>query len=178
MGHRSAAAQALLDQGLKTCKGCQQTLPISNFTLSHKGWHQARCRVCIRLYNREYSHRDPENYRATMRKKYQENRDHYRDLSRRHRYGVPLGTFDLLYEKQGGRCAICGAEKSTRTGRKLALDHCAESGVIRGLLCTPCNQAIGQFRHNEDLLYAAIAYLGKSGHTLDELKVLVENRSG
>ncbi len=35
---------------------------------------------------------------------------------------------------QEHRCAMCGFEDS-----KLVMDHCHESGLIRGLLCQPCN---------------------------------------
>ena len=39
-----------------------------------------------------------------------------------------------LHEWQEGRCAMCGHERG-----KILMDHCHESGLIRGLLCHSCN---------------------------------------
>jgi len=58
--------------------------------------------------------------------------------------------YQSLYEKQGGRCAICekgiGELSLGDHGRaidKLFIDHCHETGKIRGLLCNPCNSHLG-----------------------------------
>lgn len=45
-----------------------------------------------------------------------------------------LRGLDELYEWQEGRCAMCGSENE-----KIVMDHCHESGLIRGLLCHSCN---------------------------------------
>ena len=39
-----------------------------------------------------------------------------------------------LFNWQEKRCAMCGFEHD-----KIVMDHCHESGLIRGLLCQPCN---------------------------------------
>jgi len=62
-----------------------------------------------------------------------------------------------LLQKQGGVCAICA--RPNASGRQLAVDHCHRSGVVRGLLCTLCNTAIGSFGDNPDLLEKAKAYI-------------------
>ena len=41
----------------------------------------------------------------------------------------------------------------------LHLDHCHETGAIRGILCLSCNQALGKFREDPALLEAAARYL-------------------
>lgn len=54
-------------------------------------------------------------------------------------------------------CAICG---SAPKGKKvLALDHCHDSGELRGLLCFACNVGLGFFRDNIKNLASAIKYL-------------------
>ena len=39
-----------------------------------------------------------------------------------------------LHTWQNGMCAMCG-----RDGDRLVLDHCHETGLARGFLCSPCN---------------------------------------
>ncbi|MFE0773897.1 endonuclease VII domain-containing protein [Streptomyces sp. NPDC058861] len=50
-------------------------------------------------------------------------------------YGLTAEDYQVLFEHQGGRCAIC---RETRT-KNLAVDHCHKSEAIRGLLCQRCN---------------------------------------
>ena len=63
---------------------------------------------------------------------------------------------DAIYSSHNGACDICGS----RPG-KLHLDHCHTTGKYRGLLCKPCNLALGHFRDNVDALRRAIDYLTK-----------------
>ena len=56
--------------------------------------------------------------------------------------------------RSGGRtCDICG-----RT-RKLEVDHNHATGDVRGVLCSRCNGALGQFCDDPVLLQKAIEYL-------------------
>lgn len=73
-------------------------------------------------------------------------------------YGMEPKDYILLHQKQDGKCAICFEEPSTQRG--LHLDHCHETGAIRGLLCHNCNVALGCFKDNPALLMRAIKYLG------------------
>ena len=59
--------------------------------------------------------------------------------------------------KQDGKCAICS--KTNKSGKRLFVDHCHRTGRIRGLLCGPCNNAIGLFYDNPELMNKAAAYL-------------------
>lgn len=75
-------------------------------------------------------------------------------------FGITLEIYNKMLEEQNSVCAICNkhVEKETRS---LAVDHCHSTGKIRGLLCRFCNQAIGHFDDNEELLQSAIRYLNK-----------------
>jgi hypothetical protein len=70
------------------------------------------------------------------------------------------------FAAQGGKCAICGTELITDTPRSAhieaklgVLDHCHESGVVRGWLCALCNVALGRFKDSPELLRKAADYL-------------------
>ena len=49
----------------------------------------------------------------------------------------------------------------TKRTKYFDVDHCHESGQVRGLLCTNCNMGLGKFKHNIKWLIAAIEYLVK-----------------
>lgn len=73
--------------------------------------------------------------------------------------------FDLLFEVQGRRCAICGTSDPGKREWHLDHDHnCCRSPKIcpacaRGVLCMGCNLGLGNFKDNKNALRKAIAYL-------------------
>ena len=71
-------------------------------------------------------------------------------------YALTAETFDALLAGQGGVCAICSGEA---TGRGWHVDHCHDSGTVRGILCHQCNVGLGHFKDDPVRLAAAIAYL-------------------
>lgn len=80
-------------------------------------------------------------------------------------YGITLDDYNRMLKAQNGVCAICeGTEKSTceKNGkvRTLNVDHCHTTGLIRGLLCSRCNRALGFFGDSVVALKSAIKYLG------------------
>lgn len=54
--------------------------------------------------------------------------------------GITEAEYNEMFEAQLGLCAIC---LKPENGIRLAVDHCHETGSIRGLLCKRCNMAIG-----------------------------------
>ena len=74
-------------------------------------------------------------------------------------YGINLDDFESMEKAQNGVCAIC--EGKCGTFGNLSVDHCHETGKVRGLLCSACNRAIGGLKHDVSILERAIAYLKK-----------------
>lgn len=72
------------------------------------------------------------------------------------RLGVTPHAYEEKLRLQEGRCAICRREPGRR---RLSLDHCHKTGVFRGLLCTPCNTALGLLGEDPARLRVAEAYL-------------------
>jgi hypothetical protein len=52
---------------------------------------------------------------------------------------------------------ICG--KHQEEGAVLCVEHCSETGNLRGIACTKCNTAISYLDHDVELLKKAIEYL-------------------
>lgn len=63
-----------------------------------------------------------------------------------------------MFAAQAGCCAICGTHQDALK-LTLAVDHNHDTGKVRGLLCNPCNAAIGRFKDSTSMLRAAIRYL-------------------
>lgn len=67
---------------------------------------------------------------------------------------------EKLADRQKGVCLIC--RKPFSTDRKPCLDHCHETGKIRGMLCDRCNLGLGGFQDSILSLENAIKYLLES----------------
>lgn len=69
------------------------------------------------------------------------------------RYGLTPDLLAELKNKQDNKCLGCGEEKS------LCVDHCHETGKVRGLLCRQCNAAIGLAQEDIQILKNLVSYL-------------------
>ena len=121
----------------------------------------------IRKAAKEYYEKNKEKIKENSRKYYY-NKCKY-DISRTaenrfKKYGITLEEYLSLHKEQQGLCAICGKAESSqiKSGKQksLAVDHCHETGKVRGLLCFKCNSALGKFNDDPDLLRKAIIYIG------------------
>ena len=88
---------------------------------------------------------------------YQKNKDifHHKYLMRT--YGITKEAYDTMMTLQNGVCAICEGRYDDK--KKLAIDHCHDTGTIRGLLCNKCNRGLGMFEDDPTLLNKAVEYL-------------------
>lgn len=73
-------------------------------------------------------------------------------------YGITSAQYDAMRDEQQDRCAVCGGDNE---GKEFCVDHDHSTGVVRGLLCTPCNRGIGYFRDTPAFLRVAADYLEK-----------------
>lgn len=103
--------------------------------------------------SRKRYERDGERLAAQSKAWRKANPEKRKDMALRSRFGITLAQYNELSDRQGGVCAVC------RQPAVLAVDHCHTTGRIRGLLCMPCNTAIGQFRDDPGLLRAAATYV-------------------
>lgn len=135
-----------------------------------------RKRLRNRKYMREYRQRD--GYKKHMNEYHRQYRKTPEGLAKRREwaranhdpekareralwsnYEMTLKEYDTLLAKQNFRCAICVKPGTKTRFGGFHVDHNHETGVVRGLLCGPCNVGIGQFREKPKILAAAIAYL-------------------
>ncbi len=75
-------------------------------------------------------------------------------------YGLTPEQYEELFRSQEHSCACCKS-KSPGSKRGWHIDHCHATGMVRGILCHPCNLMIGNARDNEQILLDAVSYLAK-----------------
>ena len=96
----------------------------------------------------------------TYRRHYQ--KDHTKKIKARkriRRYGLDQIGFEALMERQEGTCALCRKPFNTTP----CVDHCHDTGRVRGLLCHRCNRALGGFDNDPAILARAAVYVKGSG---------------
>lgn len=112
----------------------------------------------------KHDHRTKEG-KASYQKEYRSaRREKFNDDARQRAFGITRAQYGDMFLAQDGCCAICRQpETATRNGvlKALAVDHCHETGEIRGLLCVACNTGIGKFKDNRQTMLAAVKYLDK-----------------
>ena len=131
---------------IKKCRTCDEIKPLDEFYRSNKKSNpDGRINYCKGC-------REKTNRRSYLKRK----------------FGITPEDYESMLESQGGGCAICGRldglhscgdKGTTYYGSRFAIDHCHETGVIRGLLCMNCNTALGCFQDNIARLEKAIEYL-------------------
>lgn len=118
----------------KACTVCGEVKALSEFYKSKAGAQGvlARCKPCWEDANR--------------------------DTKLKRMYGIGSDDYDEMYVSQGGRCKICGTHQSDLK-KALHVDHCHDTGKVRGLLCQRCNTYIAHFERDPERLLVAYDYL-------------------
>lgn len=164
---------------LKKCTKCEVEQPLTNYHAHPKHKYHPRCKPCRAEDQRAYYVANPDKftvYKARARNETVEEREARiqrrkaeapakRKLAKwrihiRNTLGVTPEMYDVMYEAQGGKCAICGTTDPGGKRARFSIDHCHTSGAIRGLLCVSCNSGLGYFKDDMGRLNAAITYLG------------------
>lgn len=79
----------------------------------------------------------------------------------RFHYQITIEDYKALLIRQNGQCAICLRDKGNDRGHRLHIDHDHATGLVRGLLCSRCNSAIGYFDEQPVRLRRAASYIEK-----------------
>lgn len=109
------------------------------------------CREC-----RPQAARKSQRWQQKEPEKYRESRRRARAGFHAKRYGISTEEYLEAFEKAAGICVIC-----QRKGRRLVLDHCHQTGVIRGVICNTCNSAISWLEDDPAICRRAARYLSK-----------------
>ena len=135
----------------KSCLLCEQEKDETDFYRFFDRWAQehylsARCKPC----HQEYKRQSPTKARNRKAEKLQL------------RYGLTYEQWENMRQAEEYRCMICGISEN-ELGKKLDVDHCHNSGKVRGVLCNPCNNVLGLARDSIQILESAAIYLKENG---------------
>lgn len=148
----------------KVCTLCKKSKPLDEFPRqrSRPDGRSVWCKPCHCDKSKAWREANPEKAKKSARDWRSRNPNHRRRDLLRKSYGIEPEDYDRLLAEQDGRCAICGTTEPDAGKAFLCVDHVAGTLVIRGLLCSRCNSAIGFLDHDTALLQAAIEYLSRA----------------
>lgn len=154
-GHSVVPRDLYVGASEMQCTGCGEIKAMDRFPLRSQKLREKhpdhprsrRCRDCVRKKNKGYREGKPYTPEQELRWRLRE------------KYGLELEEYEALVAAQNGVCAICKGPPLESTGR-LSVDHCHDTGVVRGLLCATCNAGLGHFQDDSVRLVAALQYIG------------------
>lgn len=135
-------------RGRKVCAKCKVELPLSDFGTSSRSrdglrW---RCLPCEKPTPEQRQRR-----LEAQRQKYWDNRTPKLIGIRAAQYQISYDVAEWLIAQP---CFIC-----CKTTEHMHIDHCHDTGAVRGSLCLNCNTALGKLRDDPALLRRAADYL-------------------
>lgn len=130
--------------GKRLCSKCGERKPLEEFdkSPSGRGGRGRNCKACVKLRADAW---------------YQANREAVLERSRQYYIKREYGEagFEVARRRTAGDgCDVCGS----RTGR-MVIDHCHVTGIVRGLLCNPCNLVLGAVGDDPERLRSLALYL-------------------
>ena len=148
-------------KGFKKCRKCKKEKSFSEF-YPHKTSKDnltARCKTCL---CKDQRRRYP---KIKLGKDYKKNKSiNGRIYHIKRKYNLTENDYNDLLKKQNNVCAICKTPETRKVNGRLSplsIDHCHQTGQVRGLLCDKCNGGLGKFGDNCEMLNSAILYLQK-----------------
>ncbi len=113
------------------------------FSKHRKGGFSAYCKNCTNKNSRK-------NYQKPHRKLYRK----YHHLKKT--YSLSYLDYTKMLVQQDFKCKACGKYDKTQD---LSVDHCHDTGNIRGLLCIRCNLISGAGKKHIERIECILSYL-------------------
>lgn len=137
----------IVSEGKRKCLTCNQAKEYASFGfITCRNSYSSRCKSCTN------------KYALTIASKNKHRRHELIIKGRFKKYNFDPDIGWVIYTTTAS-CQICnvGLDRKNKV-----IDHCHATGVFRGIICSNCNKALGQFRDDISLLHRAIDYLRKT----------------
>ena len=169
----------------KKCTKCGDPKPLDQFNIDagHRDGHRSECQACERTRRKTYRSKNKKQL-AKQHKTWRERskkhlaawqREYYkrpgtyrgqRNSQLQRKYGITIEQYERMNKTQRGRCGVCGKRETAVAPngkpRGLSVDHCHSTKIVRGLVCSRCNCALGMVDDDPAILQNLIAYLRKN----------------
>jgi hypothetical protein len=148
---------------MKVCRECGASKPLEEYHTSRNGkggkvYRKNICKVCQNEYARSKYHNLSEEVKKERRRKNPCNTpEWHKEYKLRTQFGLTTEEYRGMITIQNNRCITCGTEFDEQI--KPQVDHCHNTGKVRGLLCRPCNTSLGLLKENPETLKNLITYL-------------------
>lgn len=138
----------------RRCCKCKEFKPDSEYYKEKKNPDglKYKCKQCSAVDKRTYRKKNPD----VSKKEYERRKlklGTFKWEAIKSKYGLSREGYEAMVSAQEGMCALCG-ERPVKH-----VDHCHETGRVRGLLCVQCNTGLGKFNDSPELLKKAVEYL-------------------
>lgn len=149
----------------KQCRRCDVWRETTEFRKApqNKDKLQSYCKYCQNILKEDWRQRNMGHYIAYAKQAYKDHprRSKGRSLQKFFKcdWQTALKKYEEMLVNQNQRCAICKVHNSEIT---LTVDHCHNTGKVRGLLCHSCNLCLGRMKESIESFKAAIKYLENS----------------
>lgn len=97
-------------------------------------------------YGKDWRKNNPDKVAMTVRK-----------AALKRNYGLTIEQYEGMLAEQNNKCSICDSDLIP--GIDTCVDHCHNTGAVRGILCSKCNKGLGLFLDSPERLYRAMEYL-------------------
>lgn len=155
--HRAAYARQWRKDNPENTRAIQRRTYLKNTEAARERSRRYREKHSERLKAADRARpRNPEHGRKWREKNLEYLKARYR-TKQLAQFGITEADYAAHFDRQGGVCAICRRPQPGK--RRLAVDHDHTTGVVRGLLCTGCNSAVGRLGDTVEGLMRAVAYL-------------------
>jgi len=125
------------DDYFKSCARCETEKKVDEFP-KNGAYFNSYCKECHR-----------ENHKDRLKQDGFSEHRYYVEVKRK--YNLTKEQLDTMWDEQDGKCEVCEkemdwtAKSKNRVGSDtMHIDHCHETGFVRGLLCQECNTELGK----------------------------------
>ena len=179
---------------MKKCSKCGELKTFNEFYAMKgmKDGYRNDCKLCNLAAKHERYRKNPKQTIDRVQQWRESNKDRYLAYQAEYRqrpdrkaagraghlkrkFGISPEQYEEMLKAQRGGCAICG--RVPEAGKTFHVDHDHDTGAVRGLLCQPCNHALGLFQESSLVVDRARTYLqAADDEDLAELMRLTRER--
>lgn len=118
---------------------------------------RGNCLPCVKRRNREFRNTPAGRAYLAVKHRAPATKEQNFWYKIRVKYNLSREEYECILRHQDGKCSACGDEM-----RPVCVDHCHETGEVRGFLCRACNAAEGHLKSSPERCERLAAYLRRT----------------